>query len=67
MAGIVDNLIFGYLSVMDIKGFSPHIFWSYKKAADLQPGVVVRQVIAYGEVKDMILLVNKMEKKRYWK
>ena len=43
---------------MDIKGFSPHIFWSYKRSAELKPEVIIRQVIAYGEVKDMILLVK---------
>lgn len=47
---------------MDIKGFSPHIFWSYKRSAELKPEVVIRQVIAYGEVKDMILLVKKAGK-----
>jgi hypothetical protein len=47
---------------MDIKGFSPHLFWSYKRSADLKPEVIIRQVIAYGEVKDMILLVKKAGK-----
>jgi hypothetical protein len=49
---------------MDIKGFSQHIFWSYNKTADMEPEVVIRQVIAYGEIKDMILLVSKVEKKK---
>jgi hypothetical protein len=47
---------------MDIKGFSPHIFWSYNRSAELKPEVVIRQVIAYGEVKDMNLLVKKAGK-----
>jgi hypothetical protein len=49
---------------MNIQGFSPHIFWSYIRSADLEPEVIVKQVIAYGEVSDMILLANKMGKKR---
>jgi len=47
---------------MDIEGFSPHIFWSYNRSVELKPEVVIRQVIAYGEVKDMILLVKKAGK-----
>ena len=58
------DLSFDYLSGMDIKGFSPHIFWSYNRSKELKPEVVIRQVIAYGEVKDMILLVKKVGKKR---
>ena len=49
---------------MDIKGFSPHIFWSYNKSADLETGIIIRQVIAYGEIKDMLLLVERLGKKR---
>jgi hypothetical protein len=48
---------------MDIQGFSPHSFWSYKENADLEPEVIIKQVIIYGEVSDMIFLVNKMGKK----
>ena len=43
---------------MEIKGFSPHIFWSYDKESELEPEVVIRQVIVYGEVKDMVLLAK---------
>jgi len=49
---------------MDIQGFSPYIFWSYNKAAEIEPEVIIRQVIAYGEVKDMILLHRKIKKNR---
>lgn len=49
---------------MDIKGFSSHIFWSYSKSADIEPGVIIKQVIAYGEIKDMLLLAKKIEKTR---
>ena len=61
---VVNELIFSYLSIMEIKEYSPHIFWSYKKNADLEPGIVIRQVIAYGEVKDKILLASLVEKKK---
>ena len=43
---------------MKIKDFSPHIFWSYDKQADLEPEVVIKQVITYGEVSDKVLLVK---------
>ncbi len=58
------DLSFDYLSGMDIKGFSPHIFWSYYRSKELKPEVVIRQVIAYGEVKDMILLVKKVGERK---
>lgn len=47
---------------MEIKDFSPHIFWSYDKGADLEPEVVIKQVITYGEVSDKVLLVKKVGK-----
>lgn len=47
---------------MKIKDFSPHIFWSYDKQADLEPEVVIKQVITYGEVSDKVLLVKKIGK-----
>lgn len=49
---------------MDIKGFSPHIFWSYNQSADLEPGIIIRQVIAYGEIQDMLLLVKRLDKEK---
>ena len=41
---------------MKINKFSKHIFWSYKEDADLPEEVVIRQVLLYGEVKDMLLI-----------
>ena len=32
--------------------FSPYLFWSYKKDADLPDTVIIRQVITYGEISD---------------
>lgn len=49
---------------MDISGFSPYIFWSYNKSAEIEPGIIIKQVIAYGEINDMILLAKKFSKKR---
>ncbi len=37
---------------MNTAPFSKHIFWSWKNDADLPESVVVRQVIAYGEISD---------------
>ncbi len=49
---------------MDIREFSPHLFWSYDKDADIRPEIVIRQVIAYGEIRDMILLARRVETKK---
>lgn len=49
---------------MDIRDFSPYIFWSYDRGADIEPEVVIRQVIAYGEVRDMMLLNKRINKER---
>lgn len=49
---------------MEIRHFSSHIFWSYDKGSDLKPEVVIKQVIVYGEVKDMVLLARKVGKKK---
>ena len=49
---------------MKIKDFSSHIFWSYNKQADLEPEVVIKQVITYGEVSDKVLLVKLIGKSK---
>lgn len=41
---------------MLIAPFSGHIFWSYKRDADLPENIIIQQVIAYGELKDFLLL-----------
>jgi hypothetical protein len=41
---------------MNISGYSKHIFWSYKKDASLPEEVVIRHVIAYGRLSDLVLL-----------
>ena len=41
---------------MKINNFSKYIFWSYKEDADLPDEIVIRQVLLYGEVKDMLLI-----------
>jgi hypothetical protein len=41
---------------MYITGFSKYPFWSYKKNADLPEELVIRQIVLYGEIKDMIRL-----------
>lgn len=46
---------------MRISGFHRHIFWSYKADADLPEELVVRHVILYGELEDMILLTKKID------
>jgi hypothetical protein len=51
---------------MEIKDFSPHIFWSYDKESELKPEVVIKQVIVYGEVKDMVLLAKKVGKEKIY-
>ncbi len=51
---------------MKINDFSSYIFWSYNQSADIKPEIVIKQVISYGEVKDMILLVKKVGEKRIY-
>jgi hypothetical protein len=43
---------------MLISNFSRHIFWSYKKGADLPDDIVIKQVISYGELSDIITLTT---------
>lgn len=47
---------------MNIKNFSKHIFWSYNKNADLPEETIIWQVLLYGEIKDMVLLVKQIDK-----
>ena len=41
---------------MKISSFSKHIFWSWKPDADLPESLVIKQVIAYGEISDFRLI-----------
>ena len=43
---------------MKTTAFSPHLFWSYKKDANLSDTVIIRQVIAYGEISDFRKISN---------
>jgi hypothetical protein len=44
------------LTSESIRGYSKHIFWSYKPGVSLAPAQVIKQVIAYGEVSDLVKL-----------
>jgi hypothetical protein len=44
---------------MNITEFSKHIFWSYKRDANLPDKLIIRQVIAHGELQDFKLLMKK--------
>jgi hypothetical protein len=57
---IADQICFGYLYYMDVRDFSSHLFWSYDRTADIEPEVVIKQVITYGEVSDKILLSKRL-------
>ena len=62
------NQFFPYLCIagpimMKTSLFSNHLFWSYQKNADLPVDIVVRQVILYGEVSDMIILSKEVDHK----
>lgn len=52
---------------MDISIFSPHIFWSYKKNADLPNALIISQVSLYGEIEDMLLMKKLFSKKEIHK
>ncbi|MFC2087166.1 hypothetical protein ACFLSA_03265 [Bacteroidota bacterium] len=45
---------------MEINVFSKHIFWSYNKEADLPPELIIKNVLAFGEIPDLILLAEKL-------
>ena len=47
---------------MLINQFSKHIFWSYKHDADLPDKIVIKQVVTYGEIKDLICLIKLYKK-----
>lgn len=49
---------------MDISKFSEHIFWSYKKGANLPEDIIIKQVSLYGEIEDMILMKNLFSKEK---
>ena len=44
------------LNLVDISDFSNHVFWSYKRGAWLPPSLIIKQVIAHGEISDLVLL-----------
>jgi hypothetical protein len=45
---------------MKISNFSRHIFWSYKPEASIPTSQVVKQVIAYGEIPDLLKLAGQV-------
>ncbi|MFC2087160.1 hypothetical protein ACFLSA_03235 [Bacteroidota bacterium] len=47
---------------MNINQFSGHIFWSYKKNADLPVETIIKRVVAYGEISDFIILTKNVSK-----
>jgi hypothetical protein len=49
---------------MKITGFSEYPFWSYDKKADLPEDVIITQVLLYGEIADMMRMVNFIQKEK---
>ncbi len=49
---------------MLISHFSKHIFWSYKKDADLPEDIIIRQVVIYGEIEDIKKLTELIDKNK---
>ena len=43
--------------------FSKYIFWSYDDNADLDDGIIIKQVATYGEINDLIKLSSLYPKK----
>jgi len=43
---------------LDKQLFSKYIFWSYKEDADIPVTRVVKQVISYGEISDLLTLAK---------
>lgn len=50
--------------MIDISSFTKHIFWSYKRKAELPEETVARQVFLYGDIKDMIALTHLISKEK---
>jgi len=44
--------------------FSKHIFWSYKRDANLPDEIIIEQVSLYGEIQDMLLLQKLFSKNK---
>ncbi len=51
---------------MLITPFSKHIFWSYKKDADLPDNIIIKQVIAFGEIPDLLLIKDLFSKEKIY-
>ena len=47
---------------MLISEFSKYIFWSYKPDADLPEEIIIKQVVAYGEISDLKKMIKLIEK-----
>ena len=43
---------------MKINKFPKYIFWSYKENANLPISIIAKNVIQYGDVKDIVLLTK---------
>lgn len=41
---------------MQTNRFSKHIFWPFPEGVDLPEAVIIRQVLSYGEVADLLTL-----------
>lgn len=52
---------------MQIDKFSKYILWSYKKNADLPESIIANNVILYGDIKDMVLLTELLDKEIIYK
>ncbi len=48
---------------MKINEFPHHIFWNYKKDADLPIEVVTKNIFLYGDVQDMVKVCSMVERK----
>ena len=49
---------------MKITGFSEYPFWSYDKKADLPEEVIITRILFYGEIKDMLQMVNFIQREK---
>jgi len=49
---------------MNISGFSKYPFWSYKMNADLPEEIIIQQIVLYGEIKDMMRLIQVFSKEK---
>ncbi|MEO8208958.1 MAG: hypothetical protein ABI840_00240 [bacterium] len=51
--------------LINISGFSNHIFWNYKKDSELDEAIVIQNVILYGDLNDYKKILKLVSKESF--